>query len=54
MAPYGHGRDRPIRCCVRASSGLVNELHLHNNRIEALVDQIYGINRRIVPSIPAW
>ena len=27
---------------------LVNELHLHNNRIEALVDQIYGINRRIV------
>ncbi|MFC3568899.1 RNA polymerase sigma factor RpoD [Paracoccus sp. TOH] len=28
--------------------GLVNELHLHNARIEALVDQIYGINRRIV------
>ena len=28
--------------------GLVNDLHLHNNRIEALVDQIYGINRRIV------
>ena len=27
---------------------LVNELHLSNNRIEALVDQIYGINRRIV------
>ncbi|SEH66281.1 RNA polymerase sigma factor RpoD [Paracoccus alkenifer] len=27
---------------------LVNELHLHNNRIEALVDQVYGINRRIV------
>jgi RNA polymerase primary sigma factor len=27
---------------------LVNELHLHNNRIEALVDQIYGINRRIM------
>jgi len=27
---------------------LVNGLHLHNNRIEALVDQIYGINRRIV------
>ncbi|WP_299846995.1 RNA polymerase sigma factor RpoD [uncultured Paracoccus sp.] len=27
---------------------LVNELHLHNNRIEALVDQLYGINRRIV------
>ncbi|MDN3711595.1 RNA polymerase sigma factor RpoD [Paracoccus cavernae] len=28
--------------------GLVTELHLHNNRIEALVDQIYGINRRIL------
>ncbi len=26
----------------------VNELHLHNNRIEALVDQLYGINRRIM------
>ncbi len=27
--------------------GLVNSLHLHNNRIDALVDQLYGINRRI-------
>ncbi|TYO89669.1 RNA polymerase sigma factor RpoD [Oceanicella actignis] len=27
---------------------LVNELHLHNNRIEALVDQLYGINRRLM------
>ena len=27
---------------------LVNELHLNNSRIEALVDQLYGINRRIV------
>jgi RNA polymerase primary sigma factor len=27
---------------------LVNSLHLHNNRIEALVDQIYGINRKIM------
>ena len=26
----------------------VNELHLHNNRIEALIDQLYGINRRIM------
>ena len=24
---------------------LVNELHLHNNRIETLIDQLYGINR---------
>ncbi|MFV0385213.1 RNA polymerase sigma factor RpoD, partial [Paracoccus sp. (in: a-proteobacteria)] len=27
---------------------LVNSLHLHNNRIEALVDQLYGINRHIM------
>ena len=27
---------------------LVNGLHLHNNRIEALVDQLYGINKRIM------
>ena len=27
---------------------LVNELHLHNNRIEALIDQLYGINRSIM------
>ena len=27
---------------------LVNELHLHNQRIEALIDQLYGINRRIM------
>jgi RNA polymerase primary sigma factor len=27
---------------------LVNSLHLHNNRIEALVDQLYGINRKIM------
>ncbi|RVT84532.1 RNA polymerase sigma factor RpoD [Rhodobacteraceae bacterium CCMM004] len=27
---------------------LVNELHLHNARIEALIDQLYGINRKIM------
>ena len=27
---------------------LVNQLHLHNNRIEALIDQLYGINRRVM------
>jgi len=27
---------------------LVNSLHLHNNRIDALIDQLYGINRRIM------
>jgi RNA polymerase primary sigma factor len=33
---------------------LVNELHLHNNRIEALIDQLYGINRRIMSIDSAW
>ncbi len=28
--------------------GLVNSLHLHNLRIEALIDQLYGINRKIM------
>ncbi|MEX1660120.1 RNA polymerase sigma factor RpoD [uncultured Thioclava sp.] len=27
---------------------LVNSMHLHNNRIEALIDQLYGINRKIM------
>ncbi|KEO55488.1 RNA polymerase sigma factor RpoD [Thioclava indica] len=27
---------------------LVNAMHLHNNRIEALIDQLYGINRKIM------
>jgi len=27
---------------------LVNELHLNNNRIETLMDQLYGINRRLM------
>ncbi|WP_172331209.1 RNA polymerase sigma factor RpoD [Mangrovicoccus sp. HB161399] len=27
---------------------LVNELHLHSGRIEALIDQLYGINRRVM------
>ncbi|MHC0054898.1 RNA polymerase sigma factor RpoD [Actibacterium sp. D379-3] len=27
---------------------MVNDLHLHNNRIEALIDQLYGINRKIM------
>ncbi|GLQ34665.1 RNA polymerase sigma factor RpoD [Amylibacter marinus] len=27
---------------------MVNSLHLHNNRIDALIDQLYGINRKIM------
>ncbi|WP_340107199.1 RNA polymerase sigma factor RpoD [Pikeienuella sp. HZG-20] len=26
----------------------VNSLHLHNNRIESLIDELYGINRRLL------
>jgi RNA polymerase primary sigma factor len=44
----------PIRSCGRKSCTLVNELHLHNNRIEALIDQLYGINKRIMRSTRAW
>ncbi len=39
-ATYQHLRSEIVE--------LVNELHLHNNRIEALIDQLYGINRRIM------
>ena len=39
-AEYQHLRSEIVE--------LVNELHLHNNRIEALIDQLYGINRRIM------
>jgi RNA polymerase primary sigma factor len=42
-------RDEEIYQKLRAEIvELVNELHLHNNRIEALIDQLYGINRRIM------
>ena len=27
---------------------LVQSVHLHNNRMEALIDQLYGINRRLI------
>ena len=30
------------------SSSWSTRLHLHNNRIEALIDQLYGINRKIM------
>jgi RNA polymerase primary sigma factor len=39
-ATYQHLRSEIVE--------LVNSLHLHNNRIEALIDQLYGINRRIM------
>jgi len=42
-------KDEELYQALRAEIvALVNELHLHNNRIEALIDQLYGINRRIM------
>lgn len=42
-------RDEQVYQSLRAEIVLlVNELHLHNNRIEALIDQLYGINRRVM------
>ena len=31
----------------RAIATLLNSLNFHNNRIEALIDQLYGINKAI-------
>ncbi len=43
------GKDEEIYQKLRSEIvELVNELHLHNNRIEALIDQLYGINRRVM------
>ena len=45
---FSSGQERDyqrLRCEIVE---LVNSLHLHNNRIEALVDQLYGINQRIM------
>ena len=42
-------RDEQVYQALRAEIvELVNGLHLHNNRIEALIDQLYGINRRVM------
>ncbi|WP_157115209.1 RNA polymerase sigma factor RpoD [Paracoccus contaminans] len=47
-ASFSAGDEAAYQTLRSQIVALVNELHLHNNRIEALVDQIYGINRRIV------
>jgi RNA polymerase primary sigma factor len=49
------GKDEEVYQKLRSEIvELVNELHLHNNRIEALIDQLYGINRRIMSIDSAW
>ena len=41
-------RNAASRSCATRPIDLVKGLKLNNNRIEALVDQMYGINRRLV------
>jgi RNA polymerase primary sigma factor len=47
-ATFSTGQEREYQRLRSEIVELVNSLHFHNNRIEALVDQIYGINRKIV------
>ena len=41
-------RDRLYAKAKQLVRDLLKEIHLNNGRIEALVDEIYGINRRLV------
>ncbi|QDY68796.1 RNA polymerase sigma factor RpoD [Qingshengfaniella alkalisoli] len=45
---FGEGAEADYQKLRSEIVVLVNGLHLHNNRIEALIDQLYGINRRIM------
>ncbi len=47
-AKFSTGQERDYQRARNEIVEMVNSLHLHNNRIEALVDQIYGINRRLM------
>ncbi len=42
------GQERRFKKLRSETMDLVKSLKLNNNRIEALVDQMYGINRRLV------
>src|SRR6202000_1726043 len=42
------GQERRFKKLRNETMDLVKSLKLNNNRIEALVDQMYGINRRLV------
>ena len=42
------GQERRFKKLRNETMDLVKGLKLNNNRIEALVDQMYGINRRLV------
>ncbi|MEL7090314.1 MAG: RNA polymerase sigma factor RpoD [Pseudomonadota bacterium] len=45
---FSEGDEQTYQALRAEIVALVNNLHLHNNRIEALIDQLYGINRRIM------
>jgi RNA polymerase primary sigma factor len=45
---FSTGQERDYQRLRSEIVELVNSMHLHNNRIEALVDQLYGINRKIM------
>ncbi|MDT8327709.1 MAG: RNA polymerase sigma factor RpoD [Roseovarius sp.] len=45
---FSKGQEETYQTLRSEIVELVNELHLHNNRIDALIDQLYGINRRIM------
>ncbi|MER2508407.1 MAG: RNA polymerase sigma factor RpoD [Amaricoccus sp.] len=45
---FSSGQEREYQRLRGEIVELVNSMHLHNNRIEQLVDQLYGINRKIM------
>jgi RNA polymerase primary sigma factor len=45
---FSYGEEREYQRLRSEIVDLVNLLNFHNNRIETLVDQIYGINRRLM------
>ncbi|MBK0401123.1 RNA polymerase sigma factor RpoD [Limibaculum sp. M0105] len=45
---FSAGQEREYQRLRKEIVELVNSLHLHSNRIETLVDQLYGINRRLM------
>ncbi|MEM6663598.1 MAG: RNA polymerase sigma factor RpoD, partial [Pseudomonadota bacterium] len=47
-AKFTAGQERKYQRLRNNLVEQVNALHLHNNRIETLIDQLYGINRRLM------
>ena len=45
---FGEAEEAEYQALRSEIVALVNELHLDNRRIEALIDQLYGINRKIM------